>query len=138
MAPNDADDTNLDDAKQRIKDRAIMRNHNTLRLEVGDKVRLVNFKKQKDPTADEGSPGHPRVAGLHSLGVFLTSDEQGLERSIKPLTTALELHRLRDSCSLALVRPSATSSRPGGGAAVGEHARKQRCPCSWSLGRVVG
>ena len=49
MAPNDADDTNLDDAKQRIKDRAIMRNHNTLRLEVGDKVRLVNFKKQKDP-----------------------------------------------------------------------------------------
>ena len=45
MAPNDADNTNLDAAKQRIKDRAIMRNHNTMALEVGDKVRLVNFKK---------------------------------------------------------------------------------------------
>ena len=36
MAPNDADNTNLDAAKQRIKDRAIMRNHNSMALEVGD------------------------------------------------------------------------------------------------------
>jgi hypothetical protein len=48
MAPNDADNSNLDEAKQRIKDRAIMRNHNSMALEVGDKVRLVNFKKMKD------------------------------------------------------------------------------------------
>ena len=47
----------------------------------------------------------PPTCGWSALawGV-LTSDEQGLERSIKPLTTALELHRLRDSGSLALWR----------------------------------
>ena len=61
MAPDAADDTNLDDAKQRIKDRAIMRNHNTLRLELGDKVRLVNFKKQKDPKYKDEPNWWPEV-----------------------------------------------------------------------------
>ena len=70
----------MQEAKERIKKRAICKNHNTLILEQGDKVRLVNFKKLKDPSLkDEPNwwseiyeilalPPHSAKSQSHNLG----------------------------------------------------------------------
>ena len=61
MAPNSANDDNLQEAKERIKRRAISRNHNTLVLGIGDKVRLVNFKKLKSPELKDEPNWWPEI-----------------------------------------------------------------------------
>lgn len=61
MAPKEANDDNLQEAKERIKKRAICKNHNTLILEQGDKVRLVNFKKLKDPSQKDEPNWWPEI-----------------------------------------------------------------------------
>ena len=47
LSPNEANNENVQEYKDNAKERAILRNKNLQRLEVGDKVRLLNFKKHK-------------------------------------------------------------------------------------------
>ena len=47
LAPNEADNQNVQEYKDNMKEKAILRNKNLQRLEIGDKVRLMNFKKSK-------------------------------------------------------------------------------------------
>ena len=64
MKPNDAKDGNLDEAKKRIKEKAKQRNHNTLTYDKGDKVRLVNFKKQKSPQYKDEPNWWPEIYSI--------------------------------------------------------------------------
>ena len=64
MKPDDAHDGNLQDAKERIKARAKMLNHNTLTLDKGDKVRLVNFKKMKSSQYKDEPNWWPEVYSI--------------------------------------------------------------------------
>ena len=47
IAPNKANNYNVQEYKDNAKERAILRNKNLQRLDLGDKVRLKNFKKAK-------------------------------------------------------------------------------------------
>eukprot|EP01045_Picozoa_sp_COSAG04_P030506 COSAG04_NODE_5325_length_1655_cov_105.250000_2_plen_455_part_01 len=64
MKPNDANDGNIQEAKDRIKQRAKLKNHNTLTYGKGDKVRLVNFKKQKSPQYKDEPNWWPEVYSI--------------------------------------------------------------------------
>ena len=67
MAPNEARDDNLKEAKERIKKRAVAKNHNSLVLNEGDKVRLVNFKKQKDPSYKDEPNWWPEIYEIYHV-----------------------------------------------------------------------
>jgi hypothetical protein len=67
MAPNEAKDDNLKEAKERIKKRAVAKNHNSLVLEEGDKVRLVNFKKQKSPQYKDEPNWWPEIYEIYHV-----------------------------------------------------------------------
>ena len=75
MAPNVASDPNpsqqttqkLQEAKDRLKEKAKLKNKNAMVLGEGDKVRLVNFKKQKSPQYKDEPNWWPEVYEIYHV-----------------------------------------------------------------------
>eukprot|EP01050_Picozoa_sp_SAG11_P025271 SAG11_NODE_5647_length_1496_cov_2.614173_3_plen_322_part_01 len=68
LSPDEANNENVQDYKDNAKEKAILRNKNLQRLDLGDKVRLINFKKHKGGEQYKDDPNYwPEIYTIYHV-----------------------------------------------------------------------